>query len=418
MSVFAAEITNLSGVVQTTISQREGLECPVPLNDSRTARVRIPISAAAAAQVKPLERMLRIYYRQSENPDPVFWGVVTDPDWSAASGYVDIVAQDQWERLIKSYARYADVVVGPSTGPPPDSPTDYTTIRNLILAAENTAAQQLAGYPDLGIKRTGTGTSNSGLAAAAGKTMKIERGSNVAQKLQELIRVGTDVQLYPMAGLGATPSGTPYYSALRTFDLQGSDRTASLTFRYQDPRHATIPNNIADASWSPRGSQARNHHVSVVPGRDLGNGVEVGGVRVMASHPQSFASYGPRSGWDNPSGGNTKAIGIPAMEAHASSILERLSRPPNFVTLTAKVEPSVGTNSNPQWLRDFDVGDRVMVYVKNANMDFDALFGGAIEMRIVSVTPRQLDAADNARVDIEVVPWMANPAEFVIAEDT
>lgn len=415
--IFTAEITDLDGNLEATLTQREGLECPVPLNESRTGRVRIPIQSAAAADVRPLERMLRIYYRQADNPDPIIWGVITDPNWQAAEGYLDIVCQDQWERLIKSFARYGDVVVGPSTGPPPDSPTDYTTIRNLILAGENTAAQQLAGYPDLGIKRTGAGTSNSAVAAGASETMKIERGSNVAQKIQEIIRFGTDVQLYPKTGLGATPSGTPFYSALRTFDLQGTDRTATLTFRFQDPRHATIENNLADAQWSPRGSLVRNHHVSVVPGQDLGDGIEVGGIRVMGSHPQSFADYGPRSGWDNPSGGNTKAIGIPAMEAHASSILERYSRPPNFITLTAKVEPSVGTNPNPQWLRDFDVGDRCMAYVKKANMDFDALFGGPIEVRIVGVIPRQLDSADNARVDIEIVPWTADPAQFVIAQD-
>lgn len=414
--IFTADITDLDGNSVAAVTQREGLECPVPLNESRTGRLRLPIQHSAAAHVKPLERMLRVWYRQSENPDPIVWGVITDPDWST-EGSLDIVAQDQWERLTKSFARYADVVVGPSTGPPPDSPTDYTTIRNLILAAENTTAQQLAGYPDLGIKRTGTGTSNSALAAGAGETMKIERGSNVAQKIQELIRLGTDVQLYPMTGLGATPSGTPYYTALRTYDLQGTDRTATLTFRYQEPRHATIENNLAGAAWSPRGSQVRNHHVSVVPGRDLGDGIEVGGVRVMASHPQSFDSYGPRSGWDNPSGGNTKAIGVPAMEAHASSVLERYSRPPNFITLEAKVESSVGTNPNPQWLRDFDVGDRVMAYVKKANMDFDVLFGGPIEVRIVAVTARQVDMADNARVDIEVVPWTANPSEFVVTED-
>lgn len=415
--IFTAEITDLAGTVVATIDQRSGLECPVPLNESRAPRLRIPLSHPAAAQVKPLERMLRLYYRETLNPDPIFWGVITDPDWRAAEGSVDIVAQDQWERLMKSFARYGDTVVGPSTGPPPDSPADYTTIGNLIAAGENTAAQQLAGYPDLGIKRTGTGTSNTALAAGPSETMKIERGSNVAQKIQEIIRLGTDVELYPMAGLGATPSGTPYYTALRTYDLQGIDRTASLTFVLRDPEDPLAPNNIANASWSPRGSQVRNHQVAVVPGRTAGDGIEVGGIRVMASHPQSFASYGPRSGWDNPSGGNTKAIGIPAMEAHASSVLERYSRPPNFITLTAKTEPSVGDNPNPQWLRDFGVGDRVMAYVKKANMDFDVIFGGPIEVRIVSVTPRQADMADNARVDIEVVPWMANPSEFVVAQD-
>jgi hypothetical protein len=415
MTVFTAEITNLAGTVVATLAQREELESPVPLNDSRSASVRIPVQDSAAAEVKPLERMLRIYFRQSANPDPIFWGVINDPDWSAAPGFVTINAQDQWERLMRAQARYADVVVGASTDPhPPNSPTDYTTIRNLILAAENTAAQAAAGDPDIGIKRTGTGTSNSATAAGT-STVQIERGANIAQKIQEIMRAapGTDVQLYPKTGLGATASGTPYYVALRTFDQQGTDRSATLVFRFRDPEDPANPNNLDDATLSPKGSLVRNHQTSIVQGDGT-----TPGIRVLASHAASFHTYGPRSGWDNPSGGNTKQMSADALEGHAISVLERYAKPPSFMTLTAKVESAVGTNPNPQWLRDFDVGDLVSVYVKKANLDFDAMFGGAIEMRIMAVHPRQVDAADNARVDIEVSPHVADVGDITSAVDS
>lgn len=413
--IFAAEITDLSGTVQATLAQREDLESPVPLNDSRTAAVRIPVEDSAAAEVKPLDRMLRIYYRQSDNPDPIFWGVIQDPDWAAAPGFVTVHAQDQWERLMRAQARYGDTVVGASTDPhPPDSPTDYTTIRNLIAAAENTAAQALAGFPDLGIKRTGTGTSNSAVAGGT-STVQIERGAQIAQKIQEVMRAapGTDVQLYPKTGLGASASGTPYYVALRTFAQQGTDLSASLTFRFQDPDDPLNPNNLDDANLTPKGSLIRNHQTSIVQGDGT-----TPGIRVLASHAGSFAQYGPRSGWDNPSGGNTKQMSADALEGHAISVLERYAHPPHFITLTAKPESAVGTNPNPQWLRDFDVGDLVSVYVKKANLDFDAMFGGALLMRVMAVHPRQIDSADNCRVDIEVSPHVADVGDITSAVDT
>lgn len=409
MSVFVAEITDLAGTLKATVTQREQTACPVPLNDARTAGVRIPIDHAASAEVTPLKRMLRIYYRQSENPDPAFWGVITDPDWNFQEGYVDVPAVDQWFRLNRAFARFGDVVVGPSTDKhPPNSKTDYTTIRNLIIAAENTAAQALAGYPDLGIKRTGAGTSNSASAAPAGYTTQIERGANVAQKMLEIIKgaYGPDVQLYPKTGLGASASGTPYYSALRTFDLQGTDRTASLTFRCVEPEGGTA-NNVQDANWNPQGSQVKNHHTSIVQGDN-----KRPGIRVQASHGLSWADFGPLSGWDNPSGSNTKRTSVKALEGHALSILERLSRPPNFITLTAKVEPSIGTNPWPQWLRDFDVGDRCNVVISKSNM----VYSGVV--RIMAVRPQQIDSADNARVDIDVAPHTSDESELTASRDS
>lgn len=410
MSIFTVEITDLAGTLLETVTQRENTEGGIPLNDGRTGAVRIPVAHAAAAEVVSLTRMLRLYYRIVDNPDPFFWGVIADPDWHFAEGYVDVPAVDQWFRLNRAFARYGDTVVGASTDPhPPDSPTDYTTIRDLIEAAENTAAQALAGYPDLGIKRTGAGTSNSASAAPGGNTMQIERGANIAQKIMEIIKgaYGPDVQLYPKLGLGASASGTPYYSALRTFDLQGSDLTGSLTFTCKQPEDPLNPNNVQDAGWNPQGSQVRNHHTSVVQGD-----ASSPGIRTQASHAGSFGDIGPLSSWDNPSGTNTKRVSSAALEAHALSVLERYSYPPNFITLTAKVEPSVGTNPWPQWLRDFDVGDRVMVDIDKDNMVY------AGEVRIIAVHPRQVDAADNCRVDIDVVPHTASVDDILTSVDS
>ena len=708
--IFQVEITDLMGEVLATVSQREDTGVPIPLNDGRTASVRIPISHAAAAEVKPLTRMLRVWYRPDDNDDPDFWGVIADPDWHFQDGYVDVTAVDAGFRLNRAFARFGDAVVGASSDKhPPNSPTDYRTIRFLILAAENTAAQAAAGDPDIGIKRTGTGTSNDASEADSGYTMQVERGSNVAQKIQEIIKgpFGPDVELYPMEGLGDTPSGTPYYVALRTHDLQGQNRATaviaqpfaavggnpaalgvdadyvywwdastnsigrvtkdgstiepdfitdvpsvvqfainethlfwadgftgsiaranidgsglnlsfillgggggaptgialnstkvywtdnnnssvgranldgtgvnenlvtgitlpaavaldaakvywaangddaigcaaldgsgadyafipasdpaavkvdatnvywaefsshqifraaldgtvdpdfgigaalvpsgtspdefvltrskilwvnfntgigvssydgsdaddaavaaewaysmvtdgstaywanadsgsgdgsigsyrfeSLTFRCVQPEDSSNPNNVQDANWNPQGSQVRNHHTSVVQGDATHPGI-----RVQASHPGSFHEIGPHSGWDNPAGTNTKEISVPALEGHAGSVVERYAHAPNFITLTAKVEPSVGTNPWPQYRRDFDLGDRVLVYVKKDNMDFDAIFGGPLEMRIMKVTPTQVDSADNCRVDIEVSPHNALIDDIVTASD-
>lgn len=192
MAAFDVEITDLRGfILATTRADRDGmapddgdpvvfrdfsdLEVSVPLSDTREARVTFDIYSDAAQflwydgieddeenvyRIGALGRMVRIYLRTLDQP--VFWGVIVLARWNAQSARVEVTAQDQSFRLKKHFARYGDVVVGDSGDlTPPQSPTDYTTIRALVEAAENTPAQ--SNYPPLGID-IASGT-NDGLDA-------------------------------------------------------------------------------------------------------------------------------------------------------------------------------------------------------------------------------------------------------------
>lgn len=190
--VFEVEITNLQGeVLATTRDDRDGtgpgdadplvfnnysgLSVEIPLSDSRTASVSFNLANpvvehlsfdgtadADAVQWKigALGRLLRVYYRTDDNPQPVFWGPILMQTADFSAGTVTVNAVDPTLRLKHHYVNYSDpqligsVPTDPTAQNTHSTPQDYRTVMDLIVAAQNLGSQNA--YPDLGIKEDGT----------------------------------------------------------------------------------------------------------------------------------------------------------------------------------------------------------------------------------------------------------------------
>lgn len=423
---FEVEITDLHGNVLATTRDdraREGpggsdpdvfrnysdLEVPTPLSDYREARVTLPLESVAVPHlyfmgatdaggneylIGALGRMLRIYF--TFKTQPIFWDVIWEPVYNADAGTVQIVAQSG-PRLRAHFARYADDVVGPSGGPQPDNPLDYTTMRKLVEAAENTPTQN--NYPHLGIKPDGVAD-----IITSGSTKKIDRGAPIWEEMIGVheTRYGPDFDIEPRDDLGNVASPDvgdpwPYIAQLNCYERQGVDRSTTTIFRLaeDDP-----DNNLADAQWTPSGPQTKNNVVIAEQGTE-GNE----GVRVFGHDLSSWTDTGIWSDWQNPGGDNVGKKNDDALEDLADDIIAAYGRPPNHLLLTTKTQ-NPDDPQGPVWgqIDGFDIGDRIKVEVDKAGMVVDQV------CRITKCTPKQVDRAGNFRVDIECVPTVSSDA--------
>lgn len=435
MPAFDHEITDLRGfVLATTRADRAGTapggadpvpirnysatEVAVELDQLRTAQVQLAVDWPAAEElyfdgvadgdgnthrIAALGRMLRTYIRGKAQP--VFWDVIDRPQWNARNGQV-LVSAKQRPRLMKHFARYGDTVVGASTDPhPPDSPLDYRTIRNLVAAAENTATQN--NYPPLGVEL------GSNDAPLAGATVEIPRGTNIFDEIGQVqeARYGPDWEIEPRDDRGICQTDDdgntwPYYARLNTFEKQGTDRSATLVFRYVAPQVDATPNNLADFDWDPGGDVVRNEVTVVTQGTDTAPGH-----RVFGHDLGSWRDIGIYADWQNPEGGNSEAVTDAALQDLANDIVAAYSRPPNFFTLQTRIENARGGLVVPRYGIDYFIGDEVMAIVAKHGMAFSGV------ARITKVTVRQVDSAGNVQTDIEVTPKVTSQSSIATGAD-
>lgn len=196
MATFEVEITNLQGTVLATPVNFKDLKIEWPISDVRTASFSLSLYDPAVAQLRSIDgqgklwgalsRMVRIRYRGHL----LFWGIITEPKARASGKRIQVNAADPIYRLMRRQLNYGDSVVGPSDGPAPQNPSDFTTMRAIYQASFNTEDQYDAGIPDIGIFNG----SNSAIAAPDGYWTTCERGANVFDKFQEVGRSATGAE--------------------------------------------------------------------------------------------------------------------------------------------------------------------------------------------------------------------------------
>lgn len=522
--LFDTEITDLRGfILATTRADRAGMgpddtdpivfrnysepSITIPLSELREAETTLsvyddaaetlwfdgaPDAAGEVYRIGALGRMLRMYFRGSAQP--LFWDVIYTPDWKAKPGYVVIQAQ-QHPRLKAHFAHYGDQVVGPSSGPAPDNPLDYRTLRALIDAAENLPTQN--NYPPLGIDAitgiqtqettpwvvdadgasggsftltvngnttasiaynasaatvqsalealtgltsgntrvekpvsgvsiwgiffTGTpATLDYEVTAASGVTgatltvsrasKKIDRGANIFDELtgNQETRYGGDFEFEPRDDLGTAGTdddgGTwPLISRLNTYDKQGTDRSATVTFKYVQ---GETDNNLDDFGWEPGGPDTRNEVTMVTQGTETEPGR-----RTFGHDLSAWKDVGIYAEWQNPEGGNQTGVSDRALQDLANDQVAAQGRPPNYLTLPTRVEGADSPDA-PVYGTDYFVGDIVAVECAKGGMQFS---GNA---RVTKVILRAADKAGNGRTEITVVPSVASQDSITTGGDS
>jgi hypothetical protein len=100
-------VTDLAGQRARPSGDYTDLEVVDPLNDARTARLKVSLYDPAVALLKPLARGLKIVYGDAL----IFNGIQVSLSFDYAAGTVEIIAHDPTIKLKQGYHRYGDEVV-------------------------------------------------------------------------------------------------------------------------------------------------------------------------------------------------------------------------------------------------------------------------------------------------------------------
>lgn len=180
------------GVTESQIKQYTSLSVQLTVNDDRTAKVTLSlyhpavqnvVKVSGEHRIAALGRMVRIRYRGTT----IFWGPITQPKFSAASGTVELQCQGPCFKLRHRELNYSDPIVTSDTAEPGSAdvvqnPSDWRTIKAIVEAAYDLPSQYDINVPDIGVNVVNV----SGKNAPAAFWIEIERGSKNWDKIQEV----------------------------------------------------------------------------------------------------------------------------------------------------------------------------------------------------------------------------------------
>jgi hypothetical protein len=365
VSFFRVFITDQEGVVVAAPERWEDTEVVIPLNDSRTARTTISLHDVAAAQVTPLDRLLKVYYGSLL----VFWGYILNPIWDAAAGTVEINAHDPTIKLKHHFHRYGDTVVENVV------PVNGTGMRNILLSAAPTLAQQGRGVLSHGIEFGTDTTTDHGV-----NRVPIERGTNVWESLLSLSEsaIGPDFEFVPDDTLDPHA-----YVVFNTADTLGTDITDDVVFHY-----GFGVDNLENFVYSPDGDAVRNYMVVVPPG---GTTDSTDTRRALSHSEASWLQYGIYQGWES---SGQRDVDPAYLQQIADAWVDAYAEVPKFF----QIDPKPDHPRVPVYGSDFNVGDTIRAAVKQGQLAQE------VEGRIVSVTLSQANSAAYVNASLECTP--------------
>jgi hypothetical protein len=415
-SLFGPPGSGLNGDVLA--QPQQFTDCQVEItyaNDARTARVTISAYDKAAAEVRPLDRFLKIWYRYAIPPFAtetrvIFWGPITVPEWNTEQATVTINAHDPSLRIKHSYINHSDIGILDEGGHGGTQPTgkvqtDATGMRQLCYSAE----EHTDNFPLLGIT-DGYNTANPAPLMNDGnpRTMAVVRGDEAWAKMQDLGQdpLAPDFEIEPWdTHLFGTPPPKTYarlnvwrkedsglipslVSATR-FDYKGNpDKRGSVVFQY-----GFGADNLESLTYSPGGDRVLNYYVAVTEHDDRPTPANRG----TRQDYESRVRYGTFMGWKAAGRDIVKQATDPRefLLALAGQYVAAYGTPPEFMTFVPK--PDTAKNSRI-YIRDWWPGDTITIQARQGHLRLSA------DAFITKATIKQLDAAANTQAEVEAVP--------------
>lgn len=245
-----------------------------------------------------------------------------------------------------------------------------------------------------------TGLTGDTASTISRATQQIERGSNVWDEVTQIrdARYGPDLEFEPRDDLGLNANGWSLYCQMNTYERQGTDRYASVVFRFDDTANANLSNLV----WEPSGDQVKNQVTIVKPDTTH---------RLFGHDLSAWLDVGIYAAWENPIGGNAGAASDEALQDFANDYVKAQARPPQFVTITPRLHAGSGTPAL-RYLDPYELGDEVRVIGEKGYLSVDE------RCRITKVTLRQADAANNVQEELELVPAVTSDSNVTSGLDS
>jgi hypothetical protein len=366
-------------------------EVTIPLNDSRTGKVTLPIKDPIAAHVRPMQTRVRMYWDSLL----VLHGLVTTPNWNVGDGEVEVIVHDPTVFLKHHYLRFGDLTVD----------TGYNIDDNglwYVLADARASEYQLGeGVRDLPIAE---GCYMRDVAIDEGtKHRKAERGSQVWDTLTNSVELfqGPDMdfrpvdavtgmqQGEPVGGFDSTPWDPMFMCQMDLYEQAMTDRSATFDHSAVLLQYGFGRDNLSDMTYSPDGESVKNAPVFVKPGgeTDATDATSRGDYIDLTSQ----ATYGIMESWE--SAGQNDDLELLEDKAHLYAAL--YSDPLDAMTVTLK--PNA-----PRFGRQFWHGDVIRVQAKRGYMpvvDFRS--------RVMSVTLSQVEGTLVGTQSLDLSPFKA-----------
>lgn len=365
--------------------QYDNLEVIHPLNDSRTASLRAPIedfNALSQSNIEvmlPLEYMIKILYRGRL----VFWGPILKPIFNFAEGHVELNCHDMTYYLKRHFVHSWDVNLLADNGNLPVSPASmWKLVQAAAPSFHDDALFESVAAP-LG-ERVGT---LGGLAAVAGDSIEVQRGMNIWDLLYGMawdhVRA-SDFNFKPIDEHRNDGWEPGQMFEFGTQEEMGSDKSDTHIWHYGFGR-----TNLANFTWEPDGEAVVNQ-VTLAPSK---------GPRQVGIHSISQEAWGILENWEDAGSGGFMPQGL--REAYLRGILGAYSRPLNTFTIEPVWDQGLmGSAASTPWRypTGYQPGDRMRVMAKKGTLNKN-LVG-----RVTKVTLTQLNAAENARTQVEMIP--------------
>jgi len=358
-----------------------GLEVIDPLNDSRTARLTVPIDdrCARPSIARPLDRLLSVTY----GTHLLFKGPILQVSSDFGAGTVTISAHDPTIKLKHHYHDYGDLAVdGGYT-------VDGNGLRILVESSLLTSDEDPMGdRPPNGIL---WGYNNT--TPWPDSKRKVAAGTNVWESLLNMQQVmgGPDFRFRPVDEQppGVYPATLAIHSygfmvELDTNDKLGDDKSGEVIYEY-----GLGADNAETIVHEPDGDVVRNRFTYVYPGGKRSRSDDRVGT---ARNNASINDYGLMQGYES-SGqkGDSQAL----LQAKARSMVKAYARSPDFFTVVPRIDDG---DTVPRYPRDIVCGDSIRARARRGERDFDSVG------RIIRIQINSIDQAGNARTTLECVP--------------
>lgn len=372
-------ITNRDGDELARPPQWQAVEVVIPLNDSRTAKVQLPIwdtyagNDAATAHILPLSRCLKIRYRDRL----IFNGPITLPEWDLAANTVTVNAHDASLFLKNHYFEADDEAV---------------TLVDLSADGIGMWVMMLASSIDTGMAEGGIVAGTYTSYTNEDLSIPVEIGDNVWDKVTELSQQapiigaldgGPDFSLTPIDAdydpdnnweAGATVQ-------LDTWQDRGIDRSEAEPGGWVG-HYGWGAENLAGFVYAPDGARLRNE--VIVSNR----------VRTITDGSGSSGSLGQMQAFFT----MDEKTGISAMEAKAAYELLGYGQIPEFFTIALAPESGpAGSDVGvpPRYGTGYLEGDVIRAIGRLGNFERD------LSGRVMKVTLTQVNQEEMVQASLE-----------------